>query len=89
MTSVKTQKTWRAEFGALLHKDASGFVFTVAPARFGVDVAKSMNEAEALPDLLAAAKLALEEMRHTIAPRSAFTDAVDALDAAIAKAEAA
>lgn len=38
-------------------------------------------------DLLAACKAALEEMRHTIAPRNSFTDAVDTLDAAIAKAE--
>lgn len=34
--------------------------------------------------LLSAAKIALDEMRHTIAPRDSFTDAVDALDAAIA-----
>lgn len=41
----------------------------------------------AAPDLLEAAKLALDEMQRTIATRDAFTDAVDALDAAIAKAE--
>jgi len=33
--------------------------------------------------LRAAAKMALHEMRHTIAPRNSFTDAVDALDAAL------
>lgn len=38
------------------------------------------------PDLLEAAIAALEEMRHTNAPRNSFTDAVDALDAAISKA---
>ncbi len=36
------------------------------------------------PTLLAAAQLALKEMCDTIAPRDSFTDAVDALDAAIA-----
>lgn len=41
----------------------------------------------AAPTLLAACKLALHEMRHTVAPRDSFTDAVDALDAAIARAE--
>jgi hypothetical protein len=30
-----------------------------------------------------AAKLALYEMCHTVAPRNSFTDAVDALDAAL------
>jgi hypothetical protein len=39
------------------------------------------------PDLLAVLKLALHEMRHTVAPRSSFTDAVDAIDAAISRAE--
>lgn len=41
----------------------------------------------AAPDLLAAAKKALDEMCRTIAPRNSFTDAVDLLDAAITKAE--
>jgi len=41
----------------------------------------------AAPDLLGAAKLALHEMCNTVAPRNSFTDAVDALDAAITKAE--
>ena len=41
----------------------------------------------AAPDLLAAARLALEEMVQTVATRNSFTDAVDALDAALAKAE--
>ncbi len=41
----------------------------------------------AAPDLLAAAKAALREMRNTVAPRASFTEAVDALDAAISKAE--
>ncbi len=40
------------------------------------------------PDLLAAAKRALHEMCHVVATRNEFTDAVDALDAAISKAEA-
>jgi hypothetical protein len=38
------------------------------------------------PDLLAAARFALEEMRHVDAPRQSFTAAVEALDAAITKA---
>jgi hypothetical protein len=38
------------------------------------------------PDLLEAAKKALAEMSLTSAPRNSFTDAVDALDEAIAKA---
>lgn len=40
----------------------------------------------ALPELLTAARAALDEMCHTTAPRSSFTEAVDALDAALAKA---
>jgi hypothetical protein len=38
-------------------------------------------------NLLAAARLALNEMCNTVAPRNSFTDAVDALDAAITGAE--
>src|SRR5882757_6291691 len=38
--------------------------------------------------LRAAAKLALHEMCNTIAPRDSFTDAADALDAAIVKTNA-
>ncbi len=37
-------------------------------------------------ELLEATKHALEEMRHTTAPRNSFTDVVDELDAVIAKA---
>jgi hypothetical protein len=37
--------------------------------------------------LLAAAEAALAEMVNTIAPRNSFTDVVDLLDAAIAKAK--
>lgn len=33
--------------------------------------------------LYKAAKLAHHEMRHTVAPRDSFTDALDALDAAL------
>lgn len=33
--------------------------------------------------LIAAAKLCHQEMRHTVAPRDSFTDALDALDAAL------
>ncbi|HXI47170.1 MAG TPA: hypothetical protein VNH39_01185 [Steroidobacteraceae bacterium] len=40
----------------------------------------------AAPELYEAAVRALEEMCHTTAPRSSFTDAVDTLDAAITKA---
>lgn len=40
----------------------------------------------ALPQLLNAARFALQEMRTTIAPRNTFTEAVDALDDAITKA---
>jgi hypothetical protein len=38
----------------------------------------------ALQDLIAAARTALDEMVQTVAPRNSFTDAVDALDAALA-----
>jgi len=41
---------------------------------------KQRNETCALRP---AATLALFEMRHTVAPRNSFTDAVDALDAAL------
>ena len=37
--------------------------------------------------MLAALKVAWHEMRHTTATRSSFTDALDAVDAAIAQAE--
>src|SRR6185503_10306592 len=40
----------------------------------------------AAPDLLAAAKVALEQMCRVSAPTASFTDAVDELDAAILKA---
>ena len=60
----------------------------------GQKVASELRAAIAIasyaPDyygLLHAAKHALEEMRHTVAPRNSFTDAVDELDAAITKAE--
>lgn len=33
--------------------------------------------------LIKAAKLCHHEMRHTVAPRNSFTDALDALDAAL------
>lgn len=39
------------------------------------------------PQLRAAARRALEEMCNTVAPRDSFTDAVDALDAALAVGE--
>jgi hypothetical protein len=42
--------------------------------------------ANEMPALLEAARAALHEMRHTVAPRDEFTDAVDLLDAAISKA---
>jgi len=38
-------------------------------------------------ELLDAAKAALEEMCHTTAPRTSFTDSVDRLDAAITRCE--
>lgn len=44
---------------------------------------------EAASAMLAALKVAWHEMRHTTATRSSFTDALDAVDAAIAQAEAA
>ena len=40
-------------------------------------------EADAVRALVAAATLALHEMCNTVAPRNSFTDAVDALDAAL------
>lgn len=46
-----------------------------------------LREKDKLAQLLAAAKTALQEMCNTVAPRNSFTDAVDALDAAISKAE--
>jgi hypothetical protein len=63
---------------------------------FGVRAAQSVLVAEddradlvliaAAPELLKAAQEALHEMCNTFAPRDSFTDAVDALDAAILKA---
>lgn len=37
--------------------------------------------ADEIDRLRAAARRALEEMRHTVAPRNSFTDVVDELDA--------
>lgn len=42
------------------------------------------QEREAVKPLIDAAEKALHEMCHTASPRESFTDAVDALDAAIA-----
>jgi cytochrome c556 len=50
---------------------------------------KADLQAEAARAMLAALKVAWHEMRHTTATRSSFTDALDAVDAAIAQAEAA
>lgn len=36
-------RPWRAEFGALIHEDLAGFVFTVSPPSFADDVAKGLN----------------------------------------------
>lgn len=54
-------------------------------------VERAVNEALARPpvepnELLAAARVALDEMCKTSAPRNSFTDAVDRLDAAISNA---
>lgn len=46
----------------------------------GVEAAEA---ADTIDVLVAAAEKALYEMRHTIAPLNSFTDAVDALDAAL------
>lgn len=52
-----------------------------------IDVsAADMKLIAASPDLLAAARAALNEMVNTVAQRNSFTDAVDLLDAAITKA---
>lgn len=48
-----------------------------------------MGDGKQSMELLAAAKWALHEMCNAIAPRDSFTDAADALDAAIVKAESA
>lgn len=45
----------------------------------------ALHIAEAFPEIVAAAQNALKEMCHTVAPRNSFTDAVDALDAALAR----
>jgi hypothetical protein len=42
---------WRAEFGALIHEDHDGFVFTVSPASCAEDVAKAMNARTALTSI--------------------------------------
>lgn len=49
-----------------------------------VNIARALERE--LNELLEAAQVALNEMTHTVAPRDSFTNAVDALDAAIAKA---
>lgn len=40
-------------------------------------------EIDRLRKVEAAAALCLHEMKHTVAPRDSFTDAVDAMDAAL------
>lgn len=58
-----------------------------SPATPNEEIEANANLIAAAPDLLEAAILALDEMCNTSAPRSSFTDAVDALDAAIARAK--
>lgn len=57
-------------------------------AGYYADIAKLLSaltrrSSAGVKGLEAAAKRALHEMRHTVAPRNSFTDAVDALDAAL------
>ena len=62
---------------------------TIVDGVAGIDREQRLANARliaAAPDLLKAAQDALYEMRHMIAPSNRFTDVVDALDAAIAKA---
>lgn len=50
-----------------------------------VKLADVLAASQCQTELLAAAKQALYEMCHAVAPRTSYTDAVDALDAAISK----
>lgn len=50
---------------------------------FPDDEAVVRDAADAIVRLVSAAKLARHEMRHTVAPRNSFTDALDRLDAAL------
>lgn len=47
MTDKSTPGPYRAEFGAIHHEDAPGFLFTVAPATAADEVARALNLAHA------------------------------------------
>lgn len=53
------------------------------PASAWPAIVRAAIAAMGIEALIAAAKLAHHEMRHTSAPRDSFTDALDALDAAL------
>jgi len=95
-------RIWCARHVKLIGHDGSTMEFTIqsdarylpvilAEGIFPEDSERAEAEANArliaaAPELYEAAVRALEEMCHTTAPRSSFTDAVDTLDAAITKA---
>ncbi len=49
----------------------------------------ALRLAEVVPEVEKAARSALDEMCRTVAPRNSFTDAADALDAALAALQSA
>ena len=81
---------WSVEdFGGATYLDGIEAQYAVMS---GEDIAAYAFEADrarliaAAPEMLEAAQLALHEMCNTTAPRNSFTDAVEALADAIAKA---
>lgn len=47
----KARGPYRAEFGAIIHEDIGGFLFTVSPPSFADDVAKALNTAAIRPEV--------------------------------------
>lgn len=97
MTQKYTQGEWRVETSeddeaVIITADCREGFIPIATIEVGF-IGKIEEEQQAnilllksAPDLLAAAETAIYEMRHTVAPRNSFTEAVDLLDAAISKA---
>lgn len=69
--SDKAQPTpgpYSAQFGAVHHKDYTGFLFTVPTRGMAVDVADALNKALLLPDMLAALLSAERQLAAAYGP---------------------
>jgi hypothetical protein len=58
---TKIPGPYRAQFGAVHHEEMTGFLFTFPSQATAAQVAEGLNAAMLLPDLVAAARRAVEE----------------------------